>query len=146
MKLHELKPQAGSTHAKKRVGRGTGSGLGKFSTRGANGQNKRSGGGVRFAFEGGQTPLFKRLPKRGFHNVNRKEYAVVNVEQLNVFKDGDTVTPESLIEKGFVKKIPAGIKLLGKGKLTKKLTVKVTKASVGAKNAVLAAGGTLEVL
>ena len=103
MKLHELQPVEGSRHSRKRVGRGTGSGHGKTSCRGHKGQNSRSGGGVRPAFEGGQTPLFKRLPKRGFTNVNHKEYAIVNVEDLNVFENDAVVTVESLQEKGLIK-------------------------------------------
>ena len=101
MKLHELKPVAGATHSKKRVGRGTGSGLGKTSTRGHKGQNARSGGGVRPGFEGGQTPLFKRLPKRGFTNINRVEYDIVNLEQLNCFKEGTVVDSKKLVKEGY---------------------------------------------
>ena len=127
MKLHELSPVEGARHAKKRVGRGTGSGTGKTAGKGHKGQNSRSGGGVRPGFEGGQTPLFKRLPKRGFTNVSRKEYAVVNVEQLNCFNDGDTVNLEVLIKAGFVKKVNDGVKVLGNGQLTKKLKVKDAK-------------------
>ena len=103
MKLHELKPVEGARHSKKRVGRGTGSGLGKTSTRGHKGQNARSGGGVRPAFEGGQTPLFKRIPKRGFTNINRKEYEVVNLEALNCFDEVAKVTPEKLVKAGLIK-------------------------------------------
>ena len=117
MKLHELIAVEGARHSRKRVGRGTGSGHGKTSCRGHKGQNSRSGGGVRPGFEGGQTPLFKRLPKRGFTNVNRKEYAVVNVADLNVFEAGTVVTIENLQEKGLVKKLYNGVKVLGTGKL-----------------------------
>lgn len=146
MKLHELSPVEGARHAKKRVGRGTGSGTGKTAGKGHKGQNSRSGGGVRPGFEGGQTPLFKRLPKRGFTNVSRKEYAVVNVEQLNCFNDGDTVNLEALIKAGFVKKVYDGVKVLGNGQLTKKLTVKAAKFSQSAEKAIVEAGGTIEVI
>lgn len=146
MKLHELSPVEGARHAKKRVGRGTGSGTGKTAGKGHKGQNSRSGGGVRPGFEGGQTPLFKRLPKRGFTNVSRKEYAVVNVEQLNCFNDGDTVNLEALIKAGFVKKVNDGVKVLGNGQLTKKLTVKAAKFSQSAEKAIVEAGGTIEVI
>ena len=146
MKLHELSPVEGARHAKKRVGRGTGSGTGKTAGKGHKGQNSRSGGGVRPGFEGGQTPLFKRLPKRGFTNVSRKEYAVVNVEQLNCFNDGDTVNLEVLIKAGFVKKVYDGVKVLGNGQLTKKLTVKAAKFSQSAEKAIVEAGGTIEVI
>ena len=146
MKLHELSPVEGARHAKKRVGRGTGSGTGKTAGNGHKGQNSRSGGGVRPGFEGGQTPLFKRLPKRGFTNVSRKEYAVVNVEQLNCFNDGDTVNLEVLIKAGFVKKVNDGVKVLGNGQLTKKLTVKAAKFSQSAEKAIVEAGGTIEVI
>jgi len=145
MKLHELKPVDGARHYKKRVGRGTGSGLGKTSTRGHKGQNARSGGGVRPGFEGGQTPLFKRLPKRGFTNVNRVEYAVVNVSDLNHFKAGQVVDLALLKEKHLVKKELDGVKLLGNGTLTVALTVKVDKATKTAIDKVTAAGGTIEV-
>ena len=117
MKLNELKPVEGARHYKKRVGRGTGSGLGKTSTRGHKGQNARSGGGVRPGFEGGQTPLFKRLPKRGFTNINRLEYAVVNVSDLNAFEAGSVVDLQALKQKGLVKKEYEGVKVLGNGEL-----------------------------
>ncbi len=146
MKLNELKPVEGARHSRKRVGRGTGSGHGKTSCRGHKGQNARSGGGVRPGFEGGQTPLFKRLPKRGFTNVNRKEYAVVNVEDLNVFEAGSVVTIETLQEKGLVKKVYDGLKVLGNGNLNVKLTVKAHKFSKAAEAAITAAGGTIEVM
>ena len=146
MKLHELKPAEGSRHAHKRVGRGIGSGHGKTSGKGHKGQNARSGGGVRPGFEGGQMPLFQRLPKRGFTNINRKEYAIVNLETLNRFEDGTEVTPELLIETGVVKNMKAGIKILAKGELKKKLTVKAHKFSSAAKEAIEAAGGSLEVI
>lgn len=119
MKLHELKLNEGARKERKRVGRGTGSGHGKTSGRGHKGQNARSGGGVRPGFEGGQMPLFQRLPKRGFTNIHRKEYAIVNLEVLNRFEDGTEVTPELLIETGIVRKEKAGIKILAKGKIEK---------------------------
>ena len=146
MKLNELKPVEGARHYKKRVGRGSGSGMGKTATRGHKGQNARSGGGVRPGFEGGQTPLFKRLPKRGFTNVNHKEFAIVNVEDLNVFEAGSVVTIESLQEKGLVKKVYNGVKVLGDGKLEVALTVKANKFSKAAEAAITSAGGTIEVI
>lgn len=146
MKLHELKPAEGSRRESKRVGRGIGSGHGKTSTKGHKGQNARSGGGVRLGFEGGQTPLYRRLPKRGFTNINRKEYAIVNLDALNRFEDGTEVTPVLLIETGVVSKEKAGIKILAKGKVEKKLTVKAHKFSSAAKEAIEAAGGKAEVI
>lgn len=146
MKLHELKPAAGSRKERKRVGRGTGSGMGKTSTRGHKGQNARSGGGVRLGFEGGQTPLFQRLPKRGFTNINRKDYAIVNLDTLNRFEDGTEVTPELLIETGVVSKEKSGVKILAKGNIDKKLTVRANKFSSAAKEAIEAAGGKTEVV
>ncbi|KKK37074.1 50S ribosomal protein L15 [Mesobacillus campisalis] len=146
MKLHELKPAEGSRHERKRKGRGIGSGNGKTAGKGHKGQNARSGGGVRPGFEGGQTPLARRLPKRGFTNINRKEFAVVNLDALNRFEDGTEVTPELLIETGLVKKELAGIKVLAKGNLEKKLTVKAHKFSSAAEEAIKAAGGQTEVI
>ena len=146
MKLRELKAVEGARHSRKRVGRGTGSGHGKTACKGHKGQNARSGGGVRPGFEGGQTPLFKRLPKRGFTNVNHKEYAVVNVEDLNVFENGTVLTIENLQEKGLVKKVYDGVKVLGNGKLEKNLTVKANKFSKTAEAAITSAGGTIEVI
>jgi large subunit ribosomal protein L15 len=146
MKIHELQPAPGSRHSRKRVGRGVGSGMGKTSTRGHKGQNARSGGGVRPGFEGGQNPLYRRLPKRGFHNPFRKEYAIVNLDQLNAFADGTEVTPELLIESGIIKNPLAGIKVLGDGELTVKLTVKANKFSKSAAEKINAAGGTAEVI
>lgn len=146
MKLHELHSSEGSRHARKRVGRGTSSGYGKTSGRGQKGQLARQGGHTRLGFEGGQMPLFRTLPKRGFNNVNRKEYAIINLEDLNKFEDGSEVTSASLKEKGLVKKELSGIKLLGNGELKVKLTVKVNKVSASAKKAVEAAGGTVEVI
>ncbi|MBS4193343.1 50S ribosomal protein L15 [Bacillus sp. FJAT-49705] len=146
MKLHELKPAEGSRQERKRKGRGIGSGNGKTAGKGHKGQNARSGGGVRPGFEGGQTPLFQRLPKRGFTNINRKEYAVVNLDALNRFEEGTEVTPELLIETGVVSNEKAGIKILAKGKVEKKLTVKAHKFSSAAKEAIEAAGGQTEVI
>ena len=146
MKLHELKPAEGSRKVRNRVGRGIGSGNGKTSGRGHKGQNARSGGGVRPGFEGGQNPLFRRLPKRGFTNINRKEYAIVNLDALNRFEDGAEVTPASLLETGVVSKELSGIKILGHGTLNVKLTVKAHKFSASAKEAIENAGGTTEVI
>ena len=146
MNLNELKPVAGARHAKKRVGRGIGSGMGKTSTRGHKGQNARSGGGVRPGYEGGQTQLFKRLPKRGFTNVNRKEYALVKLGDLNDnFEAGAVVDLASLKEAGLVKKEYEGVKILSNGELSKALTIKATKFSKAAEEKVKAAGGTVEV-
>ncbi|WP_338752620.1 50S ribosomal protein L15 [Bacillus sp. FJAT-52991] len=146
MKLHELKPAEGSRKERNRVGRGPGSGNGKTAGKGHKGQNARSGGGVRLGFEGGQTPLFRRLPKRGFTNINRKEFAIVNLDVLNRFEEGTEVTPELLIETGVVSNEKAGIKILAKGNVEKKLTVKAHKFSAAAKEAIEAAGGTTEVI
>lgn len=146
MKLHELKPAEGSRKNRKRVGRGTSSGVGKTAGRGQKGQLARSGGKTRIGFEGGQMPLFRRMPKRGFKNVNRKEYAVVNLSDLNQFKEGTEVTPALLVESGLIKKELSGVKLLANGDLKVKLTVKVNKYSEAAKSAVEAAGGSIEVI
>ncbi len=147
MKLHELSPNPGSVKVRKRVGRGAGSGLGKTSGKGHKGQNARSGGGVRVGFEGGQLPLFRRLSKRGFNNYEfRTVYATVNVGDLNRFEEGTTVTPELLIESGLVKKELDGIKVLGNGELTKKLTVKANKFSDSAKTKIENIGGKTEVI
>jgi large subunit ribosomal protein L15 len=146
MKLHELKPAEGSRKERKRLGRGIGSGQGKTAGKGHKGQNARSGGGVRLGFEGGQTPLFRRLPKRGFTNISRKEFAIVNLDVLNQFEEGTEVTPELLIESGLVKNEKAGIKILAKGNVEKKLTVKAHKFSSTAKEAIEAVGGTTEVI
>ncbi|MEH7376903.1 MULTISPECIES: 50S ribosomal protein L15 [Bacillaceae] len=146
MKLHELKPAEGSRKERKRLGRGIGSGQGKTAGKGHKGQNARSGGGVRLGFEGGQTPLYRRLPKRGFTNFSRKEYAVVNLDALNRFAEGTEVTPELLIESGVVSNEKAGIKILAKGNVEKKLTVKAHKFSSAAKEAIEAAGGNTEVI
>lgn len=146
MKLHELKPAEGSRKTRNRVGRGTGSGNGKTSGKGHKGQNARSGGGVRPGFEGGQTPLFRRLPKRGFTNINRKDFAIVSLDKLNLFDEGTEVTTELLLEAGVISKAKSGVKVLGNGKLEKKLTVKANKFSASAKEAIEAAGGSAEVI
>ena len=148
MKLHELQPAAGSKKTRTRVGRGLGSGLGKTSGRGQKGQNSRSGGGVRSGFEGGQMPLYRRLPKRGFNNsVFAKQYAEVNVEQLNRFEDGATVDPVALIEAGILKNVRDGIRILGNGTLeTKNLTVIANGFTKSAEEKITAAGGKVEVL
>ena len=145
MKLHELKPAIGSTTAPKRLGRGVGSGLGKTSGKGHKGAKARSGGGKRPGFEGGQMPLTRRLPKRGFTNIYRKEYAAVNVSALECFENGATVNAEALIDAGLIKKTLDGVKILGGGELTKKLTVSVDKVTASAKEKIEAAGGKVEV-
>lgn len=144
MKLHELS-QTNVRKSRKRVGRGPGSGLGKTSGRGQKGQKARSGGGVRPGFEGGQTTLARRLPKRGFTNFNRKEYAIINLSDLNRFEEGTHVTPELLKDMGQLKKQLAGVKVLGHGELEKKLHVTAAKFSASAKEAIEKAGGTAEV-
>ena len=148
MKLHELQPAAGSKKTRTRVGRGLGSGLGKTSGRGQKGQNSRSGGGVRSGFEGGQMPLYRRLPKRGFNNsVFAKQYAKVNVAQLNRFEDGATVDPVALIEAGILKNVRDGIRILGNGTLeTKNLTVIANGFTKAAEEKITAAGGKVEVI
>jgi large subunit ribosomal protein L15 len=146
MKLHELKPAEGSTTAPKRLGRGTGSGLGKTSGKGHKGAKARSGGGKGPGFEGGQMPLVRRIPKRGFTNIFATEYETINVERLDVFADGTVITPELLLEKGLIKKMRDGVKVLGSGELTKKLTVKATKFTGSAKEKIEAAGGKAEVI
>lgn len=146
MKLHEMTYTEGARRERKRIGRGHGSGHGKTAGKGHKGQNARSGGGVRLGFEGGQTPLNIRLPKRGFTNVNRKEYGIVNVSALNKFKDGMTITCELLLECGLVKKELDGIKVLGEGGLEKKLTIKANKFSKSAIAAIEQAGGKAEVI
>ena len=145
MKLHDLKPAVGATTAPKRLGRGTGSGLGKTSGKGHKGAKARSGGGKRPGFEGGQMPLTMRLPKRGFTNKWRVEYATVNVDRLNIFEDGEVVTPVELVESGILKNVQDGVKILGNGEITKKLTVKATKFTQAAKEKIEAAGGKVEV-
>ena len=146
MKLHTVKPAEGATQTRKRVGRGPGSGLGKTSGRGENGQNSRSGGGVRVGFEGGQTPLFRRLPKRGFNNIFAKKFAIVNVSDLSKFVDGTVVDTELLVAAGLVKKINDGVKVLGNGELTAKLTVKAAKFTQSAIEKIEKAGGKAEVM
>ena len=146
MRIHELKKPEGSTTAPKRIGRGQGTGQGTTAGRGMNGQNSRSGGGVRLGFEGGQMPLYRRLPKRGFTNKWAKEYAEVNVKDLNKFDDGATVDAAALIEMGIVKKALDGVKVLGNGELEKKLTVKAAKFSKSAAEKIEKAGGKAEVI
>ena len=146
MNLSNLKPVEGARHSKKRVGRGVGSGMGKTSTRGHKGQNARSGGGVRPGYEGGQTPLFKRLPKRGFTNIYRKEYAVVNLGDINnKFEAGAIIDVEALKAAGLIKKEYEGVKILSHGELTKAFTIKAAKFSKAAEEKINAAGGTIEV-
>ncbi len=146
MKLHELKPAEGSRKERKRVGRGTSSGWGKTAGRGHKGQKARSGGGVRPGFEGGQNPLYRRLPKRGFTNPNRVEYAEVNLDKLNRFEANTEVTPELLLETGVVSSLKDGVKILGNGELTVALTVKANKFSQSAVEKIEAAGGKTEVI
>ena len=146
MKLHELKKPEGSTFVGKRKGRGSGSGNGTTAGRGMNGQLSRSGGKTRLGFEGGQMPLYRRMPKRGFYNLFGTSYVAVNVEALNCFEDGTVVTPEMMIEAGLAKQVQDGIKILGNGKLTKKLTVQAQKFSNSAIDKIVAAGGKAEVI
>ena len=146
MKLNEMKPTEGARFVSKRIGRGQGSGNGKTAGKGQKGQNSRSGGGVAIGFEGGQTPFFKRMPKRGFTNFTRKEYAIVNVEDLNRFEDGSVVDLAALLETGLVGKALDGVKVLGNGELEKKLTVKAEKFSKSAVEKIEKAGGKAEVI
>ena len=146
MKLHELKPNPGSSKNRKRLGRGTATGQGKTAGRGMNGQKSRSGGGVRPGFEGGQMPLYRRLPKRGFTNIFGTQFAEINVEVLNQFEDGAEITPELLKSEGIIKKQLDGVKVLGNGELAKKLTVKAHKFSKSAVEKIEAAGGKAEVI
>ena len=146
MKLQELSPAPGSKKSRVRVGRGLGSGLGKTSGRGQKGQNSRSGGGVRTGFEGGQMPIYRRLPKRGFKNIWAKEYAEVNVASLNCFDDGALVDPVALVEVGILKNVRDGIRILGNGELTKKLTVRANGFTKNAESKITAAGGKVEVI
>lgn len=144
--LSELKPAKGSTTKRRRVGRGTGSGMGKTSTRGHKGQKARSGGGVRLGFEGGQMPLARRLPKRGFVNIFAKVYATVNVSDLEKFDEGTVITAEFLKEQKVIKKINNGLKVLGNGELNKKLTIKAVKFTKTAQQKIEAVGGAAEVV
>lgn len=146
MKLHDLYPAEGANKKSKRVGRGIGSGHGKTSTRGHKGQNARSGGGVRPGFEGGQMPLYRRIPKRGFNNIFKKEISVLNVEDLNVFEENTKVTPELLIEKGIIKKVKDGVKVLGNGDLKVKIDVQANAFSKSAQEKIEALGGKAEVI
>jgi len=146
LKLHELKAPPGSKRNPRRKGRGTGTGQGKTAGRGENGQNSRSGGGVRLGFEGGQMPLYRRLPKRGFTNIWRTEYEIVNVEALDVFDDGAEITKEVLIERGLIRKSKNGVKVLGNGEIGKKLNVKADKFSKSAREKIEASGGKAEEL
>ena len=146
MKLHELSPAAGSVSDVKRKGRGPGSGNGKTAGKGHKGQNARSGGGVRIGFEGGQMPITRRLPKRGFNNIFAKTYAIVNVSALNAFDDGAVVGTEELLAKKIIRKAEDGLRVLGNGELTKMLTVKANAFSESAKAKIEAAGGKVEVV
>mgnify|MGYP001302958391 FL=1 len=146
MKLEELKSPPGANKRVKRVGRGTGSGHGKTSTRGHKGQKARSGGGVRPGFEGGQMPLQRRLPKRGFTNIFKKEYAIVNIRDLNSFEDGSEINPEVLLNAGLINSTKDGVKILGDGELEKKLTVRAHKISRQAEEKITARGGRVEVI
>lgn len=146
MKLEELKSPPGATKSPKRVGRGIGSGHGKTSTRGHKGQKARSGGSIRPGFEGGQMPLQRRLPKRGFNNIFKKEYSIVNVKDLNIFEDGTVVNNELLKQAGLIRTVQQDVKLLGDGELEKKLTVQVAKASKQAEEKITAKGGKIEVM
>jgi len=145
--LSDLRPNPGSTKNRKRVGRGPGSGMGKTSTRGEKGQKSRSGWASKPGFEGGQMPLFRRLPRRGFNNIFRVEYAVVNLQQLELFRAGGTASPEDFVARGFIGKNETDlVKILGKGKLSKALTVKAHRFSASAKEAIEKAGGKIELL
>jgi large subunit ribosomal protein L15 len=146
MRLNKLFPAPKSIKKRKRVGRGCSSGHGFTSGRGSKGQNARAGGGVKASFEGGQMPLYRRIPKRGFNNVFKKDYSIVNIEKLNMFNDGDIVSSKELISKGVIKKVGDGIKILAKGSLTKKLTIKANKFSQKAVKEIESAGGKIEVV
>lgn len=147
MKLHEIRPnKGGGSKNTKRLGRGTATGQGKTAGRGQKGQNSRSGGGTRPGFEGGQMPLYRRLPKRGFTNIFAKEFAIVNVSDLNRFEDGTEVTTELLIQEGIINKVKDGVKILGDGEINKKLIVKANKFSKSAAEKIEAAGGKVEVI
>jgi large subunit ribosomal protein L15 len=144
--LNNLKPAKGSTQARKRVGRGPGSGLGKTSGRGEKGQKSRSGYARKLGFEGGQMPLHRRVPKRGFNNIFRKEYAFVNIGRLEIFDVGTIVTPDVLLKRGMIKKLRDGLKVLGEGELTKALTVRAHKFSAKAQERITGLGGKAEIL
>jgi len=146
MRLNKLFPAPKSIKKRKRVGRGCSSGHGFTSGRGSKGQNARAGGGVKANFEGGQMPLYRRIPKRGFNNIFKKDYSIVNIEKLNMFNDGDIVSSKELISKGVIKKVVDGIKILAKGSLTKKLTIKANKFSQKAVREIESAGGKIEVV
>lgn len=146
MGLHNLKPAKGSTRSRKRVGRGPGSGLGKTSGRGEKGQKSRSGFSHKVGFEGGQMPLHRRVPKRGFNNRFRKEYTEVNLDRLEVFDPGTIVTPEVLLKRGMIRKLRAGVKILANGRLTKALTIRAHKFSAKAQEIVKGLGGKVEIL
>lgn len=147
MKLHEIRPnEGGGSKETKRLGRGTGSGQGKTAGRGQKGQKSRSGKKPRPGFEGGQMPLYRRLPKRGFTNIHKKEYAIINIDELNRFEDNTIVTPELLVEEGIVKKLASGVKVLGNGEIEKKLTVRAHKFSKSAVEKIEASGGKVEVI
>ncbi len=146
MKLHELRPAEGSTKNKKRIGRGTATGQGKSAGKGQKGQNSRSGGGVRVGFEGGQMPLYRRLPKVGFTNIFRKEFAIVNLGDLDIFENGAVVTPDNLREAGLIKNMKSGVKILGTGEISKGLTIQAHKFSKTAVEKITAAGGKVEVI
>ena len=146
MKLHELSPALGSKQTRNRIGRGLGSGNGKTAGKGMKGQNSRSGGGTRTGFEGGQMPIYRRLPKRGFKNIFAKEYAEVNVSTLERFDDGMTVDPVALVEAGILKNVQDGVRILGNGELTKKLTVRANGFTKTAESKITAAGGKVEVI
>ncbi|MBU3188585.1 50S ribosomal protein L15 [Clostridium bowmanii] len=146
MKLQDLRPAEGSKKSRKRLGRGTATGWGKTAGRGQDGQNSRSGGGTRPGFEGGQMPLYRRLPKRGFTNIFAKEYACINVDRLNIFENGTEITPELLLERRVIRKVHNGVKILGNGNLEKSLTVSATKFSKAAAEKIEAAGGKVEVI
>lgn len=146
MEINRLKPSLGSTKSKKRVGRGDSSGHGNTAGRGTKGQKSRSGAKIGAYFEGGQMPLSRRVPKRGFRNVFRKRYAIINLEQLNRFDEGETITPERLIKDGMIKKIINGLKILSKGEINKKLTVRAHKFSKEAVKKIESAGGKVEVI
>ncbi len=146
MKLHELKPAPGSRKTSKRLGRGTGSGLGRNSGKGEKGQKSRSGGGVRLGFEGGQMPLYRRVPKKGFKNPFKKNYAILNLERLNIFENGSEVTEQILLDNGLVSNLKDGVKILAKGNLERSLTVRVSKFSHSAKQKIEAVGGKAEVI